>query len=159
MAGEQLEAMLIALRSLAGGDSPGELKSKLEDPFRSGSVDLRVALLELAADALEESGASRHERIEFAGIRERYLPECTAHTKEQHYKSEFAIRAAVMIRAGVDPGILDEVSWWRIDDLWIWAADALVVYIRAATECRQQPVGDVCDRLAKRRGVDLSARA
>jgi hypothetical protein len=27
-----------------------------------------------------------------------------------------------MVRAGVDPGLLDEVSWWRTDDLWFWGA-------------------------------------
>jgi hypothetical protein len=26
-----------------------------------------------------------------------------------------------MVRAGVDPGLLDEVSWWCTDDLWFWA--------------------------------------
>ena len=117
-----------------------------------------MALLELAADALELSGASRQNRIKFADIRERYLPECTAHTKEQHYKSEFAIRAAAMIRAGVDPGVLDEVSWWRIDDMWIWAVDSLVVYIWVAAERTGEPVGRVCELLAARHGVDLTAR-
>jgi hypothetical protein len=26
-----------------------------------------------------------------------------------------------MVRAGVDPGLRDEVSWWCTDDLWFWA--------------------------------------
>jgi hypothetical protein len=127
MADERVETIRIALSGLAAGDGPASLRSKLEHLYRAGNVEVGVALLELAADALEVSGASRHDRIEFAGIRERYLSECTAHTKEQHYKSEFAIRAAAMIRAGVDPGVLDKVIWWRNDDLWIWAVDSLVV--------------------------------
>ena len=97
--------------------------------------------LQLAADAIEEAGASRDRPIEFEGIRERYLPECAAHTKEQHYKSEFAIKAAAMIRAGVDPGLLDEAGWWRADDLWMWSLDAFVVYVRVAadrTGCRDR---------------------
>jgi hypothetical protein len=77
----------------------------------------------------------------------------------QHYKSEFAIRAAAMIRAGVDPGVFEEVSWWRIDDLWIWAVDALVVYVRAAADRTGEPVSRVCEQLAERYGVDLNARA
>jgi hypothetical protein len=158
MADERIEAIQIALGGLAAGDSPAALKSKIDDLYRAGNVDLGLVLLELAADALEESGASREDRIEFAGIRERYLPECTAHTKEQHYKSEFAIRAAAMIRAGVDPGVVDQVSWWRIDDLWIWAVDSLVIYVRAAAERSGESVGRLCDRLAVRHGVDLSAR-
>jgi hypothetical protein len=35
-----------------------------------------------------------------------------------------------MIRAGVDPGLLDEVIWWDSDDLWLWALDALIVYAK-----------------------------
>ena len=23
---------------------------------------------------------------------------------------------------GVDPGLLDDVSWWRTDDLWFWGS-------------------------------------
>ena len=64
-----------------------------------------------------------------------------------------------MTRAGFDSGILDDVSWWRIDDLWIWAVDSLVVYVGAAAERNAEPVGLVCDRLADRHGVDLRPRA
>jgi hypothetical protein len=35
-----------------------------------------------------------------------------------------------MMRAGVDPGLLDEINWWRSHDLWVWALDALAVYAR-----------------------------
>jgi hypothetical protein len=113
-------------------------------------------LLELAADAIDEAGASRAEPIEFEGIRDRYLPECTAHTKEQHYKSAFAIRAAAMTRAGVDPGLLDEAGRWRADDLWMWSVDALVVYIRVAADRTSTSVADVCQRLAARQGIDIT---
>jgi hypothetical protein len=39
-----------------------------------------------------------------------------------------------MIRAGVDTGLVDEVRWWRTDDLWFWGLEALVTYVRAAVE-------------------------
>ena len=70
-------------------------------------------LLQLSADAIEESGATREQPIEFADIRKCYLPECVAHTKAQHHKSEYALRAAAMVRGGVDPGLLEEVVWWQ----------------------------------------------
>jgi hypothetical protein len=40
--------------------------------------------------------------------------------RAQHHKAEHALRAAAIVRAGVDPGLLDEVSWWCTDDLWFW---------------------------------------
>jgi hypothetical protein len=155
-AADHARAAEIALTGLASGASPGELKVRLEPVHPPHDTFPGEVLLELAADALEESGASRTAPIEFEGIRERYLPECTAHTKEQHYKSEFAIRAAAMIRAGVDPGLLDEAAWWRGNDLWMWSVDSLVVYVRGAADRTGTSVADVCQRLAARRGVDIT---
>jgi hypothetical protein len=62
-----------------------------------------------------------------------------------------------MIRAGVDPGLLNEVAWWRVDDFWMWAMDALVVYVRVAADRTGVEVAEVCGRLAHRRGVDLAS--
>ena len=67
------------------------------------------------------------------------VPDDQAHTKAQHHKAEYALRAAAMIRAGVDPGLFDEVIWWRTDDLWFWAPKALVTYVRAAAERTTEP--------------------
>ena len=61
-----------------------------------------------------------------------------------------------MARAGVDPGLLDEFSWWRTDDLWFWALDALVVYLRVAAERTGEPISAVCERVAKRHDVALT---
>jgi hypothetical protein len=61
-----------------------------------------------------------------------------------------------MLRAGVDPGLVDEIVWWRTDDLWMWALDALAVYVRVAAEGLDVPVRVICERLAVHRGVDLS---
>ncbi len=145
------------LSGLATGEPVGNLKPLLEPLHPANGTFPGEVLLDLAADAIEESGASRDDPIAFEGIRERYLPECTAHTKEQHYKSEFAIRAAALIRAGVDPGLLDEAAWWRVDDLWMWAVDALVVYVRVAADRTGVEVGEICERIAHRRGIELNA--
>ena len=116
-------------------------------------------LLDLVADAIGVSGASRHSLIEFEDIRERYLPDGTAHTKAEHHKSKFALRAAAMLRGGVDPGLLDEVQWWRTDDLWYWSLEALAVYVRAAADRTHQPVEAVCTLIADDHGIMLDADA
>jgi hypothetical protein len=91
-------------------------------------------LLDLAADAIDVSGATRQSPLEFEGIRDRYLAEMVAHTRAQHHKSKYALRAAAMLHGGVDPGLVDEVQWWRSDDLWYWSLEALAVYVRAASD-------------------------
>jgi hypothetical protein len=76
-----------------------------------------------------------------------------AHTKGQHHKSKFALRAAAMLHGGVDPGLLDEVQWWRTDDLWYWSLEALAAYVRAAADRSGQSVASVCRRLASEHNI------
>jgi len=113
-------------------------------------------LLELAADALAEAGVSRDDRLDYEGIRERYLPECEFRGKADHYKSHYALRAAAMIRAGVQPDLSGEAVWWRGDDLWVFAFYALVVYMRVAADRAGDRIGSVCRRVAAHHEVPLS---
>jgi hypothetical protein len=62
-----------------------------------------------------------------------------------------------MHRGGVDPGLLDEVSWWRTDDLWFWSLEALVTYVRAAAQHGGETVPAICARIARRHDVQLAA--
>jgi hypothetical protein len=149
-------AVQIALSGFADGTDLDELRHRVERLNFRKDTFLGEVLLELAADPIEVSGASRERPIAFEKIRERYLPECTAHTKAQHHKSVYTLRAAAMIRAGVDPGLLDEVSWWRTDGLWFWALDALVVYLRVAAERTGEPINVVCERVATRHDVAVT---
>jgi len=152
---DRVQAIRIALSGIGSGADLGDLRFELYPLHPKNNTFPGEVFLELAADAIDEAGASREEPIEFEGIRERFLHECSAHTKVQHQHSKYALRAAAMIRAGVDPGLLDEITWWQSDDLWVWALDALAVYVRLAAERTGLPIAVVCERLAQRRGVDL----
>ena len=155
MADDRATAIGVALSGIAGGLELGEIAARLAPLHPKNNTFPGEVLLELAADAIEASGASRERPLEFEGIRKRHLPEDRAHTRAQHLKAEYALRAAAMVRAGVDPGLLDEVSWWRTDDLWFWALQALVTYLRAAAEHSAEPVTAICGRVASRHGVQL----
>ena len=61
-----------------------------------------------------------------------------------------------MLRGGVDPGLLDEVQWWRTDDLWYWSLEALAAYVRAAADRSGQSVESVCRRLASKRNITVA---
>jgi hypothetical protein len=101
----------------------------------------------------------RQSPIEFEGIRARYLPEAVAHTKAQHHKSRYALRAAAMRHGGVDLGRFDDVQWWRDDDLWYWSLEALAAYIRAAADRIVEPDQSVCRQIADERGITFTGVA
>ena len=113
---DRATAIGVALSGIAGGLELGEIAARLAPLHPKNNTFPGEVLLELAADAIEESGASREQPLEFEGIRKRHLPEDRAHTRAQHHKAEYALRAAAMVRAGVDPGLLDEVSLTRSPD-------------------------------------------
>ena len=151
------EAIRMALSGIAQDLELGELAQRLAPLHPKNNTFPGEVLLELAADAIEEAGATRERPLEFEGIRKRHLPEDRAHTKAQHHKAEYALRAAAMVRAGVDPALLDEVSWWRTDDLWFWALDVLMTYVRAGAEQGGETVPAICGRIAGRHDVQLAA--
>ena len=147
--------MAVALNGLAGGDELSEIAARLAPLHPRHDMFPGEVLLDLAADAIGLSGASRGSPIPFEGIHERYLTDGTAHTKAEHHKSKFALRAAGM-HGGVDPGLHDEVQWWQTDDAWYWSLEALVAYVRAAADRTGDPVESICHRLAHDRGVTLA---
>jgi hypothetical protein len=90
---DRTEATRIALAGLAAGTDPRNLALQLDALHSKGSLFPGVVLLELAADALEFSGASRADPVEYDGIRERLLPEIDIRGKYQHRKSHYMLRA------------------------------------------------------------------
>jgi hypothetical protein len=154
---DRLRAIDIALSGLVRDDDLRDIAARLELLHPANDTFPAEVLLELAADAIEISGASLRSPLEFEAIRGRYLPNGVAHTKAQHDKSKLALRAAAMLRGGVDPGLLDEVQWWRSDDFWYWSLEALAVYVRAAADRTGESVESVCQRIADEHGVTLAS--
>jgi hypothetical protein len=135
----------------------GELAELLEPLHPKNSTFPGEVLLELPADAIEEAGATRGGRSSSKACASATFPEHRARTKAQHRRAEYALRAAAMVRGGVDPVLRDKVIWWRTDDLSFWALEALVTYVRAAAERRAETVPVICGRIAVRQGVERAA--
>ncbi len=118
-------------------------------PFRPRSCSSSVS------DAIDESGATTAEPIDFENIRERFLPEHHFSGKNQHCESKYAISAAAMIHGGVYRNLLDDAAWWQTDDLWVYSLFALLIFVRAAAERTGRSVEEVALAIAERRLVQL----
>jgi len=107
--------------------------------------------LHVAADALDWCGASRAAPLSLEGLRERFLPECDFHGR-QNAKLRYAILAAAAVHGGTEPDLLEEVAFWQADDFWQYATYAAVAYIRAAADRAGVPVRQICQGLDEHPG-------
>jgi hypothetical protein len=143
------------LADLSSGRELDSIIERLVDVHPKNNTFPAEELLELAADAIEESGATSVHPIAYERTREIYLPERVFQGKVEHHRSHYALSAAAMIRGGVYPDLLGEVGWWHEDDLWFYAFFALVIYLRIAAERSKRTFEEVARALAARRGVSL----
>ena len=117
-------------------------------------------LLELAADALEAGGVTRRQPLDYAGLFERFLPECGFRGRSQNERRHYALRAAAMICGGIRPDLLEDTYWWGdVEDLWIYALYALVICVRAAAERQGETPQAFVASIAARRDVTVNKNA
>ena len=147
------DAIRIALAGLASGVPSEEILSKLGALHIRHNTFPAEELLELASDAIEESGVTPADPIDCEGVRERFLADYPFSGKTQHHKSKYAISAAGMIHGGVYPDLLDDAAWWEADDLWVYSFFAFLLYVRVAAERTGQSVEQVARSIADRRAV------
>jgi hypothetical protein len=149
------DAVSMVLGGLASGQDFDQILGQLETLHVRHNTFPAEELLELASDAIDESGATKAEPIDFENIRERFLPEHRFSGKNQHYKSKYAVSAAAMIHGSVYPDLLDDAAWWQTDDLWVYSFFALLIFVRAAAERTGRSVEEVAASIADRRLVRL----
>jgi hypothetical protein len=153
---DRLDAIRIALHGVASSADPLDVAPALAALHPKNDTFPGEVLLGLAADALDEADASRSHPVPYEDIRERYLPEIELRGRPDHHKSHYALQAAAMIRAGVEPDLLGETAWWRTDDLWRWSFYALVIYLRVAAERSGRSLAVVCESIAARHGIQIA---
>jgi hypothetical protein len=152
---DRTEVIRSVLTDLDSGREFTRIIERLADLRPKDNTFPAEELLELAAEAIEQSGATRSCPIDYERIRESYLPERVFRGKVEHHRSHYALSAAAMIRGGVYPDLLAEVGWWHNDDLWFYAFFVLVIYVRIAAERSERSFEEVTRALAARRGVPL----
>jgi hypothetical protein len=156
---DYVDAVRFVLLGLVSGEDLDLIMGRLDQLHLPNNTFPADVLLELAADAIAESGATQAEPVEYEGIRDRYLPEYGFRGKRAQHMSHYALMAAAMIRAGIYPDLLDEADGWGIEDMWRYAFYALVVYVRIAAERSGRSLDEIVRALAQHRGLQLEITA
>ena len=149
------EALRRLLSGLAAGDDVFELSASVADLHPKNNTFPGEVFMELAADVLEVADATRNDPIPYHGLRETYLPECEFRGKDNR-RIQYAILTSASVRGGLEPYLLDEVSWWYADDYWRYALYAAVALIRAGADRRGISTSQMVEQLAARSGVTLT---
>jgi hypothetical protein len=140
------------LSGLVAGDDVFDLALSVADLHPEYDTFPGEMFMDLAADALEIADATRNDPIPFEGLRETYLPECEFRGRDNR-KIQYAILTSASVRGGLEPDLLDEVTWWRADDYWRYALYAAVALIRAGAERQSVTIAQMVEQLADRAGV------
>ena len=138
------DPVTLLLDGLEAGDDLGSVHEAIRDVFLADRSLSPRRLLELAAAAFLACGATSADPLIFDELEQRYLPEWPVRGNTLRQKRRYALQAAILLSAGVEP---EDISWWRSDDLWFHAFDAVVVFVRAASERRQVPIAAICTAL------------
>ena len=141
---DPVDPVAVMLDGLVADVHLDELHDRVGKSFGYGSEISARGLLDLAALAFLACGASEADTLEFDELESRYLPESPVRGNAAHQKRRYALTAAILISSGVEP---EDTSWWRADHLWSYAFDAVVVFVRAASERRQLPIATICTAL------------
>ncbi|SHN61057.1 hypothetical protein SAMN05660350_01026 [Geodermatophilus obscurus] len=144
------------LSGLAAGDDVSDLMAAAAASHVPGWFTPDVALLELAATALDVASPPGAGPLAYEGLRERYLPEVTFRGRVEHRNSQYALYATACMRGGLQPDLLSDAGWWQTP-LWQYAVFAVVIYSRAAAERLTVLVEEIARRIAARHGLELAA--
>jgi hypothetical protein len=153
--GDRVEVARVALVAIASGDrfvGAEELSERFGGfvfPF-PGDV-----LIELAADALDSSGATRSDPVSLTDVTEQYLRDQSLGGNTIRQKTRAAIELAVGLHGGILPDYDAVAGWWRVNDFAFHAFGACVVMVRVAAQRRGTSVDVVCQDLATGRDLRL----
>jgi hypothetical protein len=127
------EIRSVVLNALIAGQPIDEIADAVRPYHGPTSTYPAGVLLDLASDAFLACGSTRGDRLALDGLAERMLPEDPARGNVGHSKRRHCVQGAVVIAAGAEP---EDTGWWSVDDLWRHALDAVVVFVRVASERR-----------------------
>lgn len=94
--------------------------------------------MELSVDALDAAGIEQENRFAYRDLLSTHLPEIEFRGKE-HRRIQYAVLSAFAVRGGLEPDLLDEVTYW-IEQYWQYALFAAVAIVRACADRSGTPL-------------------
>lgn len=151
---DRIEALRRFLVGLSGGDDANQLASEIADLHVRHNTFPGEVLMEFAADALHAAGAESQSPVAYRELLETHLPEVEFRGKE-HRRIQYAVLTAFAMHGGLEPDLLDEVTYW-IEQYWQYALFAAVAIVRACADRTGVPLAAFAADLAARHAIDIN---
>lgn len=151
---DRVEALQRLLVGLARGDDANQLSADIADLHVRHNTFPGEAFLELTADALDIVEAQRSDAVVYRDLLSKHLPEVEFRGKE-HRRIQYAILTAYAVRGGVEPDLLDEVTYW-IEQYWQYALFAAVAIVRECAARSGTSLETFVAELADHSGIDIN---
>ena len=132
------EAIRGFLAGLKRGTDLPDLALSLESLHIRDNTFPGEVFMGVAVQAMDVAGIGQRD-LPYEELLSLHLPEYEFRG-HQAQKFRFAILATGAARGGIDPDLLDEVTWWRTDDFWFYALAAAAAIIRASAANQGVPI-------------------
>lgn len=151
---DRVEVLSRFLSGLARGADANQLAADIAELHQRNNTFPGEVLMELAADALDLADYGRDRRVEYRTLLTKHLPEVEFRGKE-HRRIQYTVLTAFALQGGLEPDLLDEVTYW-IEQYWQYALFAAVAVVRASAERAGVSVEAFTADLAARHGLKIS---
>ena len=151
---DRIEATRRLLAGLAGGADANQLVVEITDLHVRHNTFPGEVFMKLAADALRTAGVQRAPGLAYRDLLSKHLSEVEFRGKE-HRRIQYAILTAFAVHGGLEPDLLDEVTYW-IEQYWQYALLAAVAIIRQCAERSGTPLPQFVSDLAAASAIEVS---
>jgi hypothetical protein len=151
---DHAEALRRFLAGLLRDDDANQLVADIADLHVQHNTFPGEVFMELAADALAVAGVEREPGVAYRELLSTYLPEVAFRGKE-HRRIQYAVLTAHAVHGGLEPDLLDEVTYW-IEQYWTYALYAAVAIVRASAASAAIPLESMLADLATKHAIDLT---
>jgi hypothetical protein len=148
------EALRRVLAGLARGDDANDISASVADLHVRNDTFPGEVFMQLAVDALEHVGVARDDPFDYGELVSVHLPEVDLRGRSRS-RFQYAVLTTFAVRGGLDPDLLDEVTYW-IEQYWQFALLAAIAVVRACAARSQAPAEVFVEHLAANLGIDIA---
>jgi len=150
----RLEAKRRLLAGLVRGDDAHGIAADVSDLHVRHNTFPGEIFMAVAADALRLADAAPNDHVAYRALLADHLPEVEFRGKD-HRRIQYAVLTAFAVHGGLEPDLLDEVTYW-IESYWQFALFAAVAIVRHCAERSGTSVESFATELARGDSIDIA---